>query len=186
MNAGARNSCLWAGAVASAAAASFAAGVLYGIPIISIETHYDLDRLTHQMSDAMRRSGVHLTPGNYGTLTSADLETGTLVFFPNNVDDGMSWGHSWSNATKAVTKEYSNGTRFWQRTDHDGNVLKEFTINDERDKVIMVIIMDHKTGYLSDDELERIKREFYPETLCDVDCTRISEPELPEGVLFPP
>ena len=186
MNAGTRNSCLWAAAAVSAAAASFAAGMLYGIPIVSIETHYDLDRLTHRMADAMRESGVHLTSANYVILASADLGAGALVFFPNNLDEGMSWGHSWSNASKAVTKEYSNGTRFWQRTDHDGNVLKEFTFHDDRDKLIMVIVMDHKTGYLSDEEQKRITREFFPETLCDVDCTRLSEPKIPEGVLFPP
>ena len=148
--------------------------------------YYDLDRLAHKMAEEMRRSGVHLTPSNYGILASADLETGGLVLFPNNLDEGMSWGHSWSNATRAVTKEYSNGTRFYQETDHGGNVLKELTFNDERDRTVMVIIMDHKTAYLSDAEQEKITREFYPGTLCDVDCTRLSEPRYPEWVVIHP
>ena len=65
-------------------------------------------------------------------------------------------------------------------------MLKELTFNDERDRTVMVIIMDHKTAYLSDAEQEKITREFYPGTLCDVDCTRLSEPRYPEWVVIHP
>ena len=152
---------LWAGAFALAASASFAMGVSYGMPLVSVESHYDLDRIVHRLFWEMRESDVYLTHNNYGLLMSADWDAHGTVLFPNT-DGGRGGGKSWSpEGGAAYHDDYPNGTRLYRLEDPDGNVLREIAFHGERDKVVMVMVIDFKTDYLTASERDRITEEFY-------------------------
>lgn len=154
---------LWAGAVVLASSASFAAGAAYGIPLVSVESHYDLDRLTHMLFYEMRESDTYLTHRNFGLLMSADWDNESIILFPNNLSDGGSWGTGWSPNSTSYTREYPNGTRLYKLVDPDGNTLREIAFHDKRDKVVMMVITSYKGDYLTAAEWDRINREFYPD-----------------------
>lgn len=154
---------LWAGAVVLASSASFAAGVIYGIPLVSVESHYDLDRLTHMLFHEMRESDTYLTHHNFGLLMSADWDNERVILFPNNLSDGRSGGTGWSPDSTSYTERYPNGTRLYKLVDPDGNALREIAFHDKRDKVVMMVITSYKSDYLTDAERDRIDMEFYPD-----------------------
>lgn len=155
---------LWAGAAALSAAASFAAGVAYGIPLVSIDSQYDLERLTYQMLFEMRESGTYLTQDNYMILMAANRADEAIIMFPNAVRDGPSAGRGWSPDSETLTVDYPNGTRLYKMTGPDGRVLREIALHDQRDRMLIAVITDHRGAYLSDSEREMISREFFPES----------------------
>lgn len=159
---------LWAGLVALSAAASFAAGVAYGIPIVSVESHYDLERIVHSLFWEMRESDVYLTHLNYMLLTSADWDADMIALYPN-VDNGSSSGTSWSLKRTIYTSSHPNGTRLYKMLDPEGNTLREVAFHGERDKVVMAAIIDYKTDYLTASERDRINEEFWPKDPDDAD-----------------
>ena len=149
---------LWAGLVALSAAASFAAGVAYGIPIVSVESHYDLERIVHSLFWEMRESDMYLTHLNYMLLTSADWDADMIALYPN-VDNGSSSGTSWSLERTIYTSSHPNGTRLYKMLDPEGNTLREVAFHGERDKVVMAAIIDYKADYLTASERDRINEE---------------------------
>ena len=152
---------LWVGLTALIVAASFAAGVVYSIPLVSVESHYDLDRTIHRLFWEMRESGIYMTH-NYGLLMSADWDGDAIVLFPNNLDNGSSssGGVGWSLDGTSYSGHYPNGTRLYRLVDPEGNTLREIAFHDVRDKVVMMAIIDHKKDYLTASERDRIDREF--------------------------
>lgn len=154
---------LWAGAFALAASASFVMGVSYGIPLVSVESHYDLDRIVHRLFWEMRESDVYLTHNNYGLLMSADWDADGTVLFPN-LDNGTGSGIGGSpGGGTSYTHDYPNGTRLYRLEDPDGSVLREIAFYGERDRVVVVAIIDYKADYLTASERDRIAKEFYPD-----------------------
>ena len=154
---------LWAGAVALSAAVSFAAGVGYGPPLASIESHYDLDRMTWALFREMRESGTYLTHDNYMVLMSANRNDSTIILFPNNRENGTTGGRGWSLEGETFTSNHPNGSRFYRSMDPDGHVLKEIALHDQRDKMFMAVLTDHRGRYLTDREREEIFTEFFPD-----------------------
>ncbi len=154
---------LWAGAAALSAAASFAAGVGYGPPIASIESHYDLDRMTWALFREMRESGTYLTHDNYMVLMSANRDDSTIILFPNNRENGTTGGRGWSLEGETFTSNHPNGSRFYRSVDPSGSVLKEIALHDQRGKVFMAVLTDHRGRYLTDREREEIFTEFFPD-----------------------
>ena len=153
---------LWAGLATLSVAASFAAGVVYGMPIVSIESHHDLDRAVHRLFWEMRESGIYMTHNNYGLLMSADWDGKMIVLFPNDLDNGSSSsGMGWSPESTTYRDYYPNGTRSYRMVDPEGITLREIAFHDERDKVVMMAIIDYKKDHLTASELDRINREFY-------------------------
>lgn len=155
---------LWAGAFVLASSAAFVMGVAYGIPIVSVESHYDLDRTIHKLFWEMRESGIYMTHNNYGLLMSADWDGEVIMLFPNNLDNGSSSGGvGWSLESTSYRDHYPNGTRLYRLVDPDGNTLREIAFHDARDKVVMMAIIDYKKDYLTASERDRINKEFYPD-----------------------
>ena len=154
---------LWAGTFVLVSSAAFVMGVAYGIPIVSVESHYDLDRTIHKLFWEMRESGIYMTDNNYGLLMSADWDGEMIALFPNNLDDGSSSGVGWSLESTSYRDYYPNGTRLYRLVDPDGNTLREIAFHDARDKVVMMAIIDHKKDYLTASERDRINKEFYPD-----------------------
>lgn len=154
---------LWAGAVALSAAASFAAGASHGMPLASIDSHYDLDRMTWALFREMRESGTYLTHDNYMVLMSANRDDSTIILFPNNRENGTTGGRGWSLEGETFTSNHPNGSRFYRSVDPDGRVLKEIALHDQRGKVFMAVLTDHRGRYLTDREREEIFTEFFPD-----------------------
>lgn len=155
---------LWAGAAALAAVASFAAGVGYGLPLVSIDSHYDLDRMTWALFREMRESGTYLTHDNYMVLMSANRNDSTIILFPNGLENGTSGGRGWSLEGEAFTSAHPNGSRFYRSVDPGGRVLEEIALHDQRDRMFMAVITDHRGDYLTDREREAIREEFFPDS----------------------
>ena len=155
---------LWIGTVVLASLAAFAAGVVYGMPIVSIESHYDLDRTIHRLFWEMRESDTYLTHSNYMLLMSADRGGEMIALYPNDLDSGSSHsGVGWSLESTSYRDYYPNGTRLYRAVDPDGNTLREIAFHDARDKVVMMAIIDYKKDYLTASERDRINKEFYPD-----------------------
>ncbi len=161
---------LWAGTVALASSAAFVAGVVYGMPIVSVESHYDLDRTVHRLFWEMRESDTYLTHRNYMLLMSADRGGEMIALYPNDLDNGSSSsGMGWSPESTSYRDYYPNGTRIYRVVDSEGITLREIAFHDERDKVVMMAIIDYKKDYLTASERDRINKEFYPDDPHDED-----------------
>lgn len=155
---------LWAGAAALAAAASFAAGVGYGLPLVSIDSHYDLDRMTWALFREMRESGTYLTHDNYMVLMSANRNDSTIILFPNSLENGTAGGRGWSLDGETFTSARPDGSRFYRSVDPGGRVLTEIALHDQRDRMFMAVVTDYRGDYLTDRERDAIRGEFFPDS----------------------
>jgi len=109
---------------------------------INIESQDDLKKILVAITNEMMDSKINLDHSDIIHLLGPNRDVDIIIVFPNDMQSNHTGPYGDSLDYDTVYQKFTNGTRIFQATNDNGDILRQIMINDQPEKVFIMIMMD--------------------------------------------